>query len=123
MAAFRAQIEGAKDDAARVFALREAARLCAAARRPARAEGFFLRAMRLSPNSVEVVADAAEALKPWPRSLEALLWRKLSSGAWTAESAPSMQIALDGLAALYAGAARKRTRARALAFIAERMRG
>lgn len=122
MAAFRAQIAGAKDDDARVVALREAALLCATAKRPARAEGFFLRAMRLAPSNVEVVTAATQALKPWPRTLEALLWRKLSASDWNDASSPSMQVALDALAELYGGAARKRTRAKALEHIAARLR-
>lgn len=123
MATFRAQIAGAKDDAARVVALREAALLCANAKRPARAEGFFLRAMRLAPHDVTVVTAASEALRPWPRTLEALLWRKLSASEWTDASNASMQVALESLSALYAGAARKRTRAKALENIALRLRG
>ncbi|MFO0666531.1 MAG: hypothetical protein U0174_21430 [Polyangiaceae bacterium] len=123
MARFRAQIAEAKDDAARVTALREAALLCAAAKRPARAEGFFLRAMRLAPDDVDIVTAAAGALQPWPRTLEALLWRKLSANEWNDASAPSMQAALGALAELYGGAARKRTRGKALANIAARLRG
>ena len=121
MAVFRKQIAEAKDDTERVKALREAALLCALRKRPSSAEGFFLRAMRLAPHDAELVTAAVSALRAWPRTLEALLWRKLSSE-WTNESGPSMLAAVAGLANAYSDAGTKRVRGKALANIAEQLK-
>ena len=108
------RIEEAKDDTARAAALCDAADAAARSVGSARAIGFYLRAMRLTPTSVEFVDRAAKALAHRPRALESLLWRRLSAAPWTGTSANAARAALGHLAALYAGPLHNQIRARAI---------
>src|ERR1700722_5775834 len=73
-----ARAESAKDEHERALALCDAADLLAA--RGAR--GLYLRALRADPASTVVVERTVKGLAKKPRSLEAVLWRLLSQGAW-----------------------------------------
>ena len=108
------RIEEAKDDVARAAALCDAADAAARAMGPARAVGFYLRAMRLEPASAEFIDRAAKSLARRPRALESLLWRRLSAEPWTGASTLAARAALRHLAALYAGPLHNQIRARAL---------
>jgi hypothetical protein len=111
-----ARVAAAKDDAERAVALCDAAELVARGiGGPARAAALFQRAMRAAPTSVEVVERAAKTLSHRPRTLEALLWRRLAASPWDAASAASVRASLDGLHALYDGPLKHAVRARAIA--------
>ena len=117
------RIESAKNHEARAAALCDAAELCAKRNRRASAEGYFLRALREAPSSPEVVTRAAEAMKRWPRTLDALLWRTLAAAPWAGEGerAAASKVALERLADLYEGPLRRRVHGRALRFALERL--
>jgi hypothetical protein len=110
----RVRIESARDDVERARALCDAADLLAAhVHTRTAAIGYYLRAMRSDPASVEVIARATAGLARRPRALESLLWRHLA----LAQKGPghdAMRAALEGLKNLYEGRLRSGVRARAL---------
>jgi len=111
----RKRIEAAKDDAARAVALCDAGDAAAAlVAGGGGAVGFYMRALRADPRSVDVVNRAAATFARRPRALESLLWRKLSSDPWTGATRAPAEAALEHLAALYARRRRTSIRARAL---------
>jgi hypothetical protein len=112
----RARIEAAADDHARALALCDAADIVGqSVARAASARGFYQRALRSDPHSVEVVLRAAAGLASRPRALESLMWRHLAASPWTGTSAAATRASLDTLRALYDGPLRNAIRARALA--------
>ena len=130
--AARAKIEGAKTDAEKADALCEAADACALAfGRAEAAAAYYLRAMRLVPDSAELVERACNGLEHRPRTLEMLLWRKLGGDPFTGSGpeAPkgpgkaAMIAALRGLAKLYGMRPRHHTRAQAIAVILRAIEG
>ena len=109
----RAKIEAAKTDGDKANALCEAADACALAfGRAEAAAAYYLRAMRLAPDSVEIVERAVKGLEHRPRTLEALLWRKLGGDA--APGRAAMLAALRALANLYGMRPRHHVRAHAI---------
>lgn len=113
--AARENIEAAKTDAAKADALCEAADACALAfGRSEAAASYYLRAMRLVPASAELVERACKGLEHRPRTLEALLWRKLGGGEGHVPGRAAILAALHGLANLYATRPRHKVRARAV---------
>ena len=116
LARARLNIEAAADEHARALALCDAAEIVArSVTGAASAKGFYQRAMRSDPASVEVVRRTAVGLAGRPRALEALMWRHLASAAWEGPSAEASHAALETLRALYEGPLRNAVRARALA--------
>jgi hypothetical protein len=114
--AARAAIESASDDRVRALALCDAAdivgkRVVGAAN----AKGYFLRAIRADPSSVEVVRRATTGLATRPRALESFLWRHLGASAWTGASVAAVRESLDALRLLYEGRLKNTVRARAFA--------
>ncbi len=103
------RIEKAANEAERAVALCDAAGLVGA--RGAR--GLYLRAMRADPASVAVVERAVAGLARRPRSLEAVLWRRLATAPW-ATSPDATRAALDALRGLYEGPLRNAVRAKAM---------
>jgi hypothetical protein len=113
--AARAKIEAAKTDAEKADALCEAADACALAfGRSEAAASYYLRAMRLVPDSAELVERACKGLEHRPRTLELLLWRKLGVDGGHPPSREATVAALRGLAAVYAVRPRHAFRARAV---------
>jgi hypothetical protein len=113
--AAKKRIEEAKDDASRARALCDAADACAVrVGRSVSARGYYQRAMRADPTSVEIVERAAKGLWKRPRALEGLLWRRLASEPWQGPSAAAQRAALRALARLYDERLRQPLRARAL---------
>jgi hypothetical protein len=113
--AAKGRIETAKTDEERALALCDAGD--AAASGLARADsaiGYYLRAMRTSPQSPELVARAAKALARRPRALESLLWRRLGAEPWKGGGEEAARAALEELGRLYAGPLRNAPRARAM---------
>jgi hypothetical protein len=112
----RARIEAAADEHARALALCDAADIVAkTVAGAASARGYYQRALRSDPQSVEVVRRAAAGLAARPRALESLMWRHLAASSWTGPAAEATRAALETLAALYDGPLRNAIRARALA--------
>jgi len=121
--AARAKIEAAKTDDDKATALCEAADACALAfGRAEAAAAYYLRAMRLAPDSVDIVERAVKGLEHRPRTLEMLLWRKLGGEtvAWSGPGGPrapgraAMIAALRALANLYGMRPRHHVRAHAI---------
>ncbi|HEY1955305.1 MAG TPA: hypothetical protein VGH28_06825 [Polyangiaceae bacterium] len=111
--AARAKIEAAKTDAEKADALCQAADACALAfGRSEAAAAYYLRAMRLVPDSPEIVERAVKGLEHRPRTLESLLWRKL--GGDRIPGRPAMLTALRALANLYGMRPRHHVRAHAI---------
>ncbi len=109
------RIDSAVDAHARAEALCDAGDACLMTRRKRdSAIGYYLRAMRTSPESTDVVSRASKAFVRKPRALESLLWRRLSAEAWTGPAKTASEAALRHLAALYAGPLRRKSRARAI---------
>ncbi|HSY25145.1 MAG TPA: hypothetical protein VK841_23630 [Polyangiaceae bacterium] len=116
LARARERIETAADERARALALCDAAEIVArTVTGAASAKGFYQRAMRSDPGSVEVVRRTAAGLAGRPRALESLMWRHLASSAWEGPSAEASRAALEALRALYEGPLRNAVRARAIA--------
>jgi hypothetical protein len=114
LAEARARAELAPDEKERARALCDAADLLAAhAHSRGDATGFYARAIRLDPTSVEIIDRAVAGLARTPRALELVLWRHLASTPWR-QSTDATRAALDGLRALYEGPLRSAIRARAL---------
>jgi hypothetical protein len=106
----QARIEAAKTEPERATALCDAAERM----RAGEAKGMYLRAMRADPASAQVVERAVAGLAGRPRTLESLLWRYLSSRAWTG-SKEATRAALDALRVLYEGPLKNTVRAKAMA--------
>lgn len=104
------RIEAAKTEPERATALCDAAELM----RTGEAKGMYLRAMRADPASAKVVERVVAGLARRPRTLESLLWRYLSSRAWT-DSKEATRAALDALRLLYEGPLKNTVRAKAMA--------
>lgn len=105
----------AKDDATRAKALCDAADACAlSVGRSVSAQGYYLRAMRADPTSVDIVERATKGLWKRPRALEGLLWRRLASEPWDGPTAAAQRAALASLRRLYEERLRHPLRARAL---------
>jgi hypothetical protein len=108
-------LDTAKSDAERVTLLAEAgegfAKKLGGARR---ASACFSRAMRLAPDSRDLVVRASAALSRSPKVLESLLWRRLGSGTWAGEERVVAEAALGELVKIYDASSRTRPRARAL---------
>jgi hypothetical protein len=118
-----ARIEAAPGEPERARALCDAADLLARqVRGRGSATGFYLRAMRSDPKSVEVIERAVAGLARRPRALESILWRHLAIVRWK-ESSESTRATLDALRALYEGQLRNAVRARALANARETLTG
>jgi hypothetical protein len=110
----RERIEASKDEIERARHLCDAADLLAAyVHSRTTAIGYYLRAMRADPSSVEIVARMSAGLARRPRALESLLWRHLALGGGGANK-EATRAALDGLRMLYEGRLRSGVRARAL---------
>jgi len=76
------------------------------------AVGYYTRAMRANPSSVEIVDRAAKGLARRPRALEQLLWRRLASESWDGDKKPAALAALAHLHHVYDRSPRNKTRAR-----------
>lgn len=96
------RIEAAKEDADKARALCDAGDACAALGRANTAVGFYLRAFRADPRSMELVDRASTALARRPRAVEKLMWRRLAAAPWTGSGRPSALAALKALSAVYA---------------------
>ena len=79
-----------------------------------RAASCYARAMRLRPESQELVTRATTGLAKSPKVLEALAWRRLGAGPWEGKTRPVAEQLLGALITIYEGAAKTRPRARAL---------
>jgi hypothetical protein len=113
--AAKQKVESAKSDAERALALCEAGDAVASGLAGGEsAVGYYLRAMRTSPQSADLVARAAKGLARKPRALESLLWRRLGAEPWRGGGEAAARAALDELARLYAGPLRNAPRARAI---------
>ena len=78
------------------------------------AVGYYLRAMRIDPTSPEPIVRTARGLARRPRTLEALLWRRLGGAPWDGDNRRAASAALVELHHVYAGSLRNRTRAKAV---------
>jgi hypothetical protein len=118
--AARAKIEAATTDKTKADALCEAADACALAfGRGEAAASYYLRAMRLVPESPELVERACKGLEHRPRVLEHLLWRRLAADA---KSRDVVMALLHGLAAVYGHRPRLAVRARAIENVLRQLR-
>jgi hypothetical protein len=113
--AAKQRIEAAKTDQARALALSDAGDAAAAGLTGSgSAIGYYLRAMRASPHSADLVARASKGLARRPRALESLLWRRLGAEPWSGGGEAAARAALDELARLYSGPLKNAARARAI---------
>jgi hypothetical protein len=113
--AARARATAAKNDEERALALCDAGDAAASGLAGSEsAIGYYLRAMRASPHSADLVARAARGLTRKPRALESLLWRRLGAEPWVGGGEVAAKVALQELARLYAGPLRNAARARAM---------
>ena len=108
------RLDAAKTDNERVDALVDAgdasAKLVSGG---GRAVSYYLRAMKLSPVSVELVERVARGMARRPRGLENVLWRRLGTEEWTADEAHVLAAILKNLSTLYGGPLKSSVRARA----------
>ncbi len=113
--AAKARVTAAKDDEERALALCDAGDAAASGLAGSEsAIGYYLRAMRASPASADLVARAARGLARKPRALESLLWRRLGAEPWAGGGEAAAKMALEELARLYSGPLRNAARARAM---------
>jgi hypothetical protein len=113
--AAKQRIEGAKTDGERALALCDAGDIAATGLAGSdSAVGYYLRAMRASPRSAELVGRAAKGLARRPRALESLLWRRLGAEPWSGGGEAAARAAIEELGRLYAGPLRNAPRARAM---------
>jgi hypothetical protein len=120
----KARITAAKTDEERALALCDAGDAAAARFRGSEsAIGYYLRAMRASPRSAELVTRAAKGLARRPRALESLLWRRLGAEPWKDGGEAAAKVALDELARLYGGPLRNAARASAMQHARELLEG
>lgn len=110
----RARAHAAKTPSERAKALADAGDAAARAHRWVAAAGFFLRAMRAEPQSVEAVNRAADGLRPRPRMAEQLLWRRLGALEPDASDRAVIAALAGSLASLYEGPLHDRGKAHAL---------
>lgn len=108
------RVLSAKDDAARAFALGDAADACAKLRRTNAAVAFYMRAFRAAPGSKELAERAATALADRPGAIEKLMWRMLATTPFTGSTRDAALVGLRALASSYATRTRFHPRARAL---------
>jgi hypothetical protein len=113
-----ARVEAAKDEHERALALCDAADLLA----HGRARGLYLRALRADPASTEIVARTVKGLAKRPRALDAVLWRHLSQGEWTAAREATVAC-LEALRVVNEGPLRKTVRARFFANARDAVKG
>ncbi len=84
--AAKQRLESAKTDEERALALCDAGEAVATGLASGdSAIGYYLRAMRASPASADLVARAAKGLARKPRALESLRWRRLGAEPWSGE--------------------------------------
>ncbi len=120
----KARITAAKTDEERALALCDAGDAAAGRFRGSEsAIGYYLRAMRASPRSADLVSRAAKGLARRPRALESLLWRRLGAEPWTGGGEAAAKVALDELARLYGGPLRNAARAGAMQHARELLGG
>jgi predicted O-linked N-acetylglucosamine transferase (SPINDLY family) len=113
LAEARKRIDAAKTDEERALALAAAGDACAATvGRTTGAVGYYTRAMRANPASVEIVERAAAGLSRRPRALEQLMWRRLATESWEGDNKPAALAALTQLQRVLDRSPRSRTRAR-----------
>ena len=111
----RLRIEGAKDDPSKALALCDAADACALSLgRASTAFGYYLRAMRCDPRSVDILHRAARGLHRRPRDLESLMWRRLAADEWEGPLKEPAAAALAILIELYDRRLKSPLQARAL---------
>jgi tetratricopeptide (TPR) repeat protein len=108
------QLEGAPDSAAKASLLFDAGTAALAALRYASAEAYFRRALRVQPNSPELLERVVQALSRRPRGLEALLWRSLSEADFHGANRAVALAALAALVGLHERTPKQRTKAAAL---------
>lgn len=116
--AARKRLDEAKSDEERVAALVAAGNASAKlVSGGGRAVQYYLRAMKLAPDSAELVDRVAAGMARRPRGLENILWRRLGAKPeeWGAEAGPVLASILKHLADLYAGPLKSSVRARAFA--------
>jgi hypothetical protein len=112
---FQARIEAAASGEEKARALCDAGDACGQRTLLLRgAVGFYLRAMRETPASIEIVDRTATGLVRRPRALESLLWRRLGAEPWSGPTRASAKRVASHLARLYAGPLRNSLRARAM---------
>ena len=103
----RARAHEAKEPEERARALGDAGEAAARARRFVAAAGFFSRAMRHDPRSVDAIRRTADGLAKRPREAEKLLHRRLaalSAGGGDRDETAGARAELAGsLAAIYEG--------------------
>jgi hypothetical protein len=108
------RIANATDERARALALCDAGDACArAVGRAKAAAAYYQRALRTDPSSTAIVERVVLALRSRPRQLEALLWRRLASEAWTGPNRAATALVLASLARAYEGPLHNGLRARA----------
>jgi hypothetical protein len=113
--AARARATAAKSEGERALALCDAGDAAASGLAGSEsAIGYYLRAMRASPQSADLVTRAALGLERKPRALESLLWRRLGAEPWVGGGEAAARVALVELGRLYAGPLRNAARARAM---------
>jgi hypothetical protein len=113
--AAKQRVEAAKTDEERALALCDAGDAAASGLAGSdSAVGYYLRAMRTSPKSAELIARAAKGLARRPRALESLLWRRLGAEPWKGGGETAARAALEELGRLYGGPLRNAPRARAM---------
>lgn len=110
----RDRLAAAKDDHERSLALCDAADACASLGRTGASIAYWLRAMRIEPNSVEIVERAATSLARRPGAIEKVMWRKLADTPWTGEGKKAAAAALKALSSAYSHKPKFHPRARAL---------
>jgi hypothetical protein len=110
----RTRAYAAKTPEERARALADAGEASAKAQRWVASAGFFLRAMRADPHSVEVVTRAAESLRTRPRKAEQLLWRRLGALGEGEIDRPVQAAVAGALADLYERPLRDRAKARVM---------
>jgi hypothetical protein len=113
--AAKQRVEAAKTDEERAIALCDAGDAAAVGLTGSEsAIGYYLRAMRASPHSADLVARSAKGLARRPRALESLLWRRLGAEPWSGGGEAAARAALDELGRLYGGPLRNAVKARAM---------
>ncbi len=109
----RDRLANAKNDAEKSDALAAAGDACArTVGLGGAASSYYLRAMRLAPDSVELVDRAAQGLARRPRLLETLMWRRLGMEPWLGEHRAATQAALRQLHVIYTKSRRSVMRAK-----------
>lgn len=115
------KVTEAQGDAAKAEALLAAGDLAAqGGAHVTTASGYYLRAMRLAPASLEPVNRLATLLRARPRALDRILWRRLAAIPWTGES----KVVAARIAELLAArATRKRAERQVMTKLAATLRG